>query len=173
MAKLKGKRELFCREYIIDRNATQAAIRAGYSKDTAHSQGPRLLEIVEVKERIEELDSGRMERLEIDADYVLRRHQEIDELDVLDLLDNTGNMKPVADWPKAWRTSISGVDMHELITGEIETVIRKIKWPDKLRNLELLGKHVKVGAYSENHKHDVGGDLAAAIKEARERSGKS
>ena len=49
------KQEKFCVEYIVDLNATQAAIRAGYSEKTAHSQGPRLLENVEVQNRIKEL----------------------------------------------------------------------------------------------------------------------
>ena len=49
------KQEKFCVEYLVDLNATQAAIRAGYSEKTAHSQGPRLLENVEVQNRIKEL----------------------------------------------------------------------------------------------------------------------
>lgn len=49
------KQEKFCVEYLVDLNATQAAIRAGYSEKTAHSQGPRLLENVEVQKRIKEL----------------------------------------------------------------------------------------------------------------------
>lgn len=52
---MTGKQEKFCVEYLIDLNATQAAIRAGYSEKTAHSQGPRLLENVEVQNRIKEL----------------------------------------------------------------------------------------------------------------------
>lgn len=49
------KQEKFCVEYLVDLNATQAAIRAGYSEKTAHSQGSRLLENVEVQKRIKEL----------------------------------------------------------------------------------------------------------------------
>jgi phage terminase small subunit len=50
---LNDKQAAFAREYAIDKNATQAAIRAGYSAKTAHSQGPRLLENVEVRAEIE------------------------------------------------------------------------------------------------------------------------
>lgn len=49
------KQERFCTEYLVDLNATQAAIRSGYSEKTAHSQGPRLLENVEVQNRIKEI----------------------------------------------------------------------------------------------------------------------
>mgnify|MGYP000892170392 CR=1 FL=1 len=54
MAKLTKKQQRFCDEYLIDTNATQAAIRAGYSEKTAYSQGQRLLKKVEVKRYIEE-----------------------------------------------------------------------------------------------------------------------
>ena len=179
MAKLKGKRELFCQEYIIDRNATQAAIRAGYSEKTAHSQGPRLLDIVEVQQRIANLDGERMERLQIDQDYVLKRLTEIDQLDIYDIFtDDLRALKPLSEWPKAWRQSISGLDVSELFEymdgeKELNGFLKKIKWPDKVRNLELLGKHVKVKAFQENVKHSLDDDLAQAITEARKRVGQS
>ena len=69
---LTPKQQLFATEYLIDLNATQAAIRAGYSKRTAHSQGPRLLDNVEVKKRIQELGAKRSERCEITSDEVLQ-----------------------------------------------------------------------------------------------------
>lgn len=54
MAKLTRKQQRFADEYLVDANATQAAIRAGYSEKTAYSQGQRLLKNVEVKKYIEE-----------------------------------------------------------------------------------------------------------------------
>ena len=74
---------------------------------------------------------------------------EIDELDVLDILDNTGNVKAIKDWPKPWRTSISGIDVQDMMSGDTESILKKIKWPDKLRNIELLGKHVDIQAFNE------------------------
>ena len=66
-----------------------------------------------------------------------------------------GNMKAIRDWPKAWRTSISGLDVQDMISGDTESVIKKIKGPDKLRNLELLGKHVDIKAWDgENSDND-------------------
>lgn len=72
-AKLTDRQEMFCREYLIDLNATQAAIRAGYSPKTANQQAARLLVNVKVSERIAALKSERVERLEIDADAPLER----------------------------------------------------------------------------------------------------
>lgn len=69
---LSPKRERFCQEFIKDHNATQAAIRSGYSVKTAREQGGRLLTIVAVKTRIEQLEKPIAERLQLDAEYVLR-----------------------------------------------------------------------------------------------------
>ena len=70
---LPEKRERFAQEYVVDLNATQAAIRAGYSARTARAQGSRLLTNVDVQERVRELQAARAERVQIDADWVLAR----------------------------------------------------------------------------------------------------
>ncbi len=155
---LSAKQRLFVSEYLIDLNATQAAIRAGYSEKTAYSQGQRLLKHVEVQAAIETAKADRSNRTKISADYVLNRLVEIDQMDVADILADDGGMKPVPEWPKIWRQFISGMDLSELYEGYGEDrvicgVLKKIKWPDKVKNLELLGKHVDVSAFRENHDH--------------------
>lgn len=167
MAKLTDKKELFAREYLKDLNGTQAAIRAGYSVKTAQEQASRLLSNVMVQSRISELKAERNEEVGIDAAYVLRRLVEIDQMDAADILDDEGNMLPVSSWPKVWRTSLSGMDINRLkMSGksddddsEFETTIQKIKWPDKVKNLELLGKHVTVQAFKDNVKTEQSGTV--------------
>lgn len=158
---LTPKQQAFVNEYLIDLNATQAAIRAGYSKKTAGSQGQRLLMNVEIQAALSKAQDKRAERAEINADYVLNRLVEIDQMDVLDILCEDGSLKPVSDWPKVWRTYISGIDLSELYESNgnervLMGMLKKIKWPDKVKNLELLGKHVTVGAFKE--RVAVGGD---------------
>ncbi|MGE0936419.1 terminase small subunit [Yersinia enterocolitica] len=148
MAKLTDKQELFAREYLKDLNATQAAIRAGYSEKTAQVQSSRLLSNVMVQECIAGLKGDRCEEVGIDAAYVLRRLVEIDQMDVLDILLPNGELKPIKDWPKTWRTTLSGIDVTEM-AGDAPGFLKKIKWPDKVKNLELLGKHVDVQAFKE------------------------
>lgn len=148
MAKLTDKQELFAREYLKDLNATQAAIRAGYSEKTAKEQAARLLTNVNVQTFVAELKATRVEQTGIDAAYVLRRLVEIDQMDVLDILLSNGELKPIRDWPKTWRTTLSGMDVTE-IAGDTPSLLKKIKWPDKVKNLELLGKHVDVQAFKE------------------------
>jgi phage terminase small subunit len=119
------------------------------------------LTIVDIAERVQELANERSERTQIDAEYVLRRIDEIDQLDILDILTpDMTSFKPLNEWSKAWRTSISGVDMadiFEVIDGQREMVgvLKKIKWPDKTKNLEMMGKHVGVGAFTDRLKLDT------------------
>lgn len=164
---LTARQSRFVDEYLIDLNATQAAIRAGYSVKTAKSQAQRLLTNVGVAHAIATRQQQRSLRTNIDADYVLHRLHEIDQLDVADILDEAGNMLPVRQWPKAWRTSITGLDMHEMMADDVATVVRKIKWPDKLKNIELLGKHVSVKAF-EAEKESAAEDMATALAKLAE-----
>lgn len=95
----------------------------------------------------------------ISAKYVLDRLLEIDRLDVIDILDNSGNMKAIRDWPKEWRTSISGLDIQDMMQADTASVIQKIKWPDKLKNIELLGRHVSVKAWDKEEAKEAPQDI--------------
>ena len=71
MVKLNAKQKLFCQEYIVDLNATQAAIRAGYSEKTACAIGTENLRKPNIAEFIQQLADERSKRVEVDADWVL------------------------------------------------------------------------------------------------------
>ncbi|WP_313679065.1 terminase small subunit [Pantoea vagans] len=150
---LIDKQEMFCREYLIDLNAMQAAIRAGYSENTARKIGSENLSKPDIQNRIAELKVQRNEQINIDAAYVLRRLVEIDQMDVLDILNDDGGIKSISEWPKVWRTTLSGFDINTSVTNfdetTIENILKKVKWPDKVKNLELLGKHISVQAFKE------------------------
>ncbi|HEP9509076.1 terminase small subunit [Pseudomonas aeruginosa] len=144
---LTKKQRLFVEEYLVDLNATQAAIRAGYSTRRAAEIGYQLLQRPEVAQAIQAAMAERSKRTEVEADYVIRRLREIDEMDVLDILEDDGSFRSIRDWPRAWRQFLSGIEIAELFEGRgddrrIAGVLRKVKWPDKLRNLELLSRHV-------------------------------
>ncbi|MFP2377762.1 terminase small subunit [Enterobacter ludwigii] len=157
MAKLTDKQELFAREFIVDLNATQAVIRAGFSEKSARNQAYRLMTNDDILDRIAELKAERNEQVGVDAAYVLRRLTEIDQMDVLDILLSNGELKPIKDWPKVWRTTLSGMDVVEMASADSAALLKKIKWPDKVKNLELLGKHVNVQAFKENIKTEISG----------------
>ncbi len=75
--KLSVKHKRFCEEYLVDLNATQAAIRAGYKEKTARSQGQRLLTNVDIQKYIAELQKKQSERTGITADTVLKELEKI------------------------------------------------------------------------------------------------
>ena len=147
MQQLTDKQEMFCYEYLIDFNATQAAIRAGYSVTSAAVTGSRNLSHAGVSKRLQELINERKARVTASSDYVLQRLIEIDQLDIADIVDNEGNLLPIKQWTEAWRLSIAAIDISEVKTAN--ALVKKIKMPDKLKNLELLGKHIAVLAFKE------------------------
>lgn len=164
MASLTAKQARFVEEYLIDLNATQAAIRAGYSEATARSIGAENLTKPDILEAIIEAQAKRSERTKIDADYVLQRLVAIDQMDVLDIMDDKMQMRPLSEWPQVWRQFINNVESIELSDGE--GWLKKIKWPDKVKNLELLGKHVAVGAFKDKIEHSGKIDLNSVSDEA-------
>lgn len=166
MAKLTDKQELFAREFIVDLNATQAAIRAGYSEKSSRNQGARMMANDDILDRIAELKAERNEQVGVDAAYVLRRLTEIDQMDVLDILLANGELKPIKDWPKVWRTTLSGMDVVEMASADSAALLKKIKWPDKVKNLELLGKHVTVQAFKENIKSEHAGSIGLNLNKS-------
>ncbi|QGY44147.1 terminase small subunit [Maribellus comscasis] len=91
--KLSPKRERFCQEYLIDLNATQAAIRAGYSKRTAKSQGQRLLTFVDIQKRIQALQKDTQQKVNISKDQILMKLVSILETNFTDFFEGQ-KLKP-------------------------------------------------------------------------------
>ncbi len=108
---LTDKQEMFCREYLMDLDATQAAIRAGYSAKTANRTASENLSKPDINSRIAELKAQRNDLVGINATYSLNRLVEIDQMDVLDIVASTVEVKPVSLWPKVWRTTLSGLNI--------------------------------------------------------------
>lgn len=166
MSELKERQKRFCEYFIVSLNATQAAIKAGYSEKTAQEQSSRLLSSVMVQDYIAELNKERQQSTRIDAEYVLKRLVEIDQLDLLDIMHEDLSLKPLSEWPLSWRRTVSTVDVQELFEGSGDEramigFIKKIKGIDKVKNLELLGKHIAVGAFQE--KMEIKGQIAHSL----------
>ncbi|EDS5131225.1 terminase small subunit [Salmonella enterica subsp. enterica serovar Minnesota] len=171
---LTAMQEAYAQEYTkCPENQTQAAINAGFSPNTAAVKASVMMRDERIQKRIAELMEERNKRLRVSADYVLLRLVEIDQMDVIDILDDEGGLKPISQWPKVWRTSISAVDINRIRMAmkddeeDIESTLQKIKWPDKVKNLELIGKHVDVNAFKE--RLEVSGTVTIADRMARAR----
>ena len=171
---LTAMQEAYAQEYTkCPENQTQAAINAGFSPKTAAVKASVMMRDERIQKRIAELMEERNKRLRVSADYVLLRLVEIDQMDVIDILDDEGGLKPISQWPKVWRTSISAVDINRIRMAmkddeeDIESTLQKIKWPDKVKNLELIGKHVDVNAFRE--RLEVSGTVTIADRMAKAR----
>ena len=157
---LEEKQQLFVHEYIKDLNGTKAAIRAHYAEDSAHVQASRMLSYAKVQNAIAELKALRNKQLNVDAGYVLQRLLEVDQLDAADILDDSGAIKPVNEWPKEWRQNISSFEVASDGQG---TSVAKLKFPDKVKNLELIGRHVDVAAWTSNQTIDLNATVKAEV----------
>lgn len=140
MAKLTPKQERFCEEYLIDLNATQAAIRAGYSEKTANEQGAQLLAKLSIQEKIAELQAARSKRTEITQDRVVK------ELAAMAFAKAT-DYAQIADIGGMVTVKITPTDE---LTPEQQAAIVGIKQTqagievklDKSKALEMLGRHL-------------------------------
>ncbi len=149
------KQQRFVDEYLIDLNARQAAIRAGYSENAAKEQGYENLTKPHIAEAIAEAMAVRSERTKIDADWVLARLAGEATADLADLYDKNGGLKPITEWPLVWRQGlVAGLDVdEEFKDGEKLGQVTKVKLSDRLKRVELIGKHVDVQAFAERHEH--------------------
>jgi len=154
---LTERQQKFVDEYVIDLSAKQAAIRAGYSEDTADKQGSRLvLNNVEVASAIRAALKARSERTQVDSDWVLQRLTMEVDADVADLYDDAGALLPVKKWPLIWRQGlVAGIEAVEEKdeAGNVIGMVQKLKLADRGKRIELIAKHIDVGAFEERVKH--------------------
>ena len=171
MSNLTAKQQRFVEEYLLDLNATQAAIRAGYSKKTASEMGYENLSKPHIADAIALGRDERSQRTQIDADWLLTRLAAEAEADIADLYDPSGALKPVHLWPEIWRKGlVGGLDVQQQWAYEYGEqipggVINKIKLSDRVKRLELIGKHVGVNAFQERVSVGVDDALAQLLKE--------
>ena len=167
---MTNKQKLFVEEYLVDLNATQAAIRAGYSAKTAYSQGQRLLKNDEVQARIAELQAERASRTEVTMDRVVLELSRIAFSDA----------RKVFRWGPDGVTLIDSDDLSDddaatiaevsETTSESGGTIRGKRY-DKVKALELLGRHL--GMFTDNVKLDVNITAEDIIREVKRRNGNS
>jgi phage terminase small subunit len=156
--KLTPKQFAFVEEYLKDLNATQAAIRAGYSAKTAGQIGEENLRKPEIANAIEAAKQERSKRTKIDADWLLTRLADEVDADIADLYDeSTGTLKPVHKWPKIFRQGlVAGIDVNQLnIDDKTVGEVVKIKLADRNAKLKMIGDHIGVQAFKQQLEHKV------------------
>jgi phage terminase small subunit len=145
---LTPKQERFVLEYMIDMNATQAAIRAGYSKKTAGQIGEQNLKKLEIKQAVAKVQAKTSDKLEITRERWLKELSCSAFIDIRDLYEDDGSIKLVRDMPENARRAIAGFEVAEIFDradGDQKSAIgllKKVRLIQKNNSLELIGKHL-------------------------------
>ena len=167
---LNPKQERFVQEYLIDMNATQAAIRAGYSEKTAYSQGQRLLKHGELAARLAQKQDALSTKLDVTAERVIDELAMLafyDPADLAFLLDEEGNAveitrpRDIAKLPLRIRKAIVGWGWDK--QGNFT-----LKFAPKQATLNLLGQHFKL--FNSEGDDALKEGLAALLNESRRRA---
>jgi len=177
---LTVKQRLFCKYYIIDFNATQAAIKAGYSRKTAYAAASRLLKNVKVQAAIKSEIEAREHRVELSQDRVLQEMALLAFSDMADFFDveegGEVKVKKLAELPSHISRQIKSIEENRIIKetkdGDSILVLDKTKFilHDKIRPLIALGNHLGIAfdKLNINGKMKMLHDLGYGMKELAE-----
>ena len=146
---LNAKQTRFCEEYLIDLNATQAAIRAGYSPETAGAIGAENLKKPQIQKAIARAMADRSRRTGVNADRIVMELAKIafvNAADVIDADDATLKTDAAAE-------DLAAVQSVKVKSFGDDGVEREIKLADKIKALELLGRHL--GMFNDRLRFDA------------------
>lgn len=165
------KRELFCREYVIDRNGARAAAAAGFGPGGAKQRAYLLLEEPAVQRRIKELTKRALDRADITAERVMLELGRLAFADVRHLFDDKGELRPVHDLPDDVAATIAGLDVQVETSekGSVITRTHKIRRSDKVQALGVLARHFKLVGTEIDETVGVAMAVAERMERAAER----
>lgn len=135
------KQKRFVEEYLIDLNATQAAIRAGYSPDTAKVIGCENLTKPDIRAQIDKAMAERSRRTGVNADRVIQELAKIAFLNITDVVD-PATVTVREDATEEDKAAIQSIKIKRSYSETGESVEREIKAADKIKALDLLGRHL-------------------------------
>lgn len=149
MSKLTAKQSRFVDEYLTDLNATQAAIRAGYSQKTARQVGAENLAKPVIATAVQERMAARQQRTEVTQDRVLLELARLGFADLREVFTTSGHMKLPGEWSDSLGAAISSVEVVVRPNGEYDEDgrpeverVHKIRLWDKNSALEKIAKHL-------------------------------
>ena len=168
--KLTDKQQRFVEEYLIDFNATQAAIRAGYSVKTATEMGYENLTKPQIAEAVDKGKAEAAERAKLSVDDVVNQYKRFAFSDLRKFFNKDGTLKSIHELDDDTAQALAGMDIAELISGKDGPIIntKKIKVVDKLKALDSIARHF--GMFKDKVEVDLAGGLADRLAKALEKS---
>lgn len=175
---LPPRRRMFVLEYLKDQNATNAAIRAGYSASSATQTASELMTFPEVRDAIATGLQRLALKVETKAEDVLRALKELSEYDPADAYGEDGKLLDIHEMPPEVRKALVAIETEELYgigmdeSGEPIKMpigkVRKAKFVSREKALEMLAKFHKL--LIDRVEHSADSSFAEALKAARERA---
>lgn len=170
--KLSPQQRMFVMEYLRDTMSGPAAERMGLSR----SQGYKLMGQPEVLAALDEQTKLRSERVGYDADWVLQQLGDMFNADLADIVyPGTNTLRPIHEWPPVWRKMTTSVKISAMYEGrgdERQQIgeLQDVKIMDRLKALEMIGKHTDVKAFTERHEVITSQALVDELSRARKRA---
>lgn len=159
---LNDKQSRFVDEYLVDLNATKAAIRAGYSQKTAYSQGFDLLKKPEIAAEIEKRRQLQAEKAGLTVERVLQEAMRLAFFDIRKLVGKDGHPLPLSDLDDDTAAAIQGLDVATIGNADVGIgQVLKYKIADKNSAIERLFKHL--GLFERDNKQNNPGDAMSAF----------
>lgn len=159
---ISPKQARFVAEYLVDLNASKAAIRAGYSPKTAGSQAFDLLKKPEIVAEVERQRQIHAEKTGLSVERVLKEAMRLAFFDIRKLVDKDGNPLPLNQLDDDTAAAIQGLDVASVGNAEMGVgQVLKYKIADKNSAIERLFKHL--GLFEKDNKQNNPGDAMAAF----------
>ncbi len=159
----------FVMSYIANLGSPNAIKLASKDCGLTYSYCRKLLLKPAIQEQIENAKLERLQRLEMDADTVLKELIQLWQADIRDIYDDDDTIKPVNQWPEVITKMLVSYQKLPVYNEEGKQVgsHHKIRLIDRLKVLEMIGKHIKVQAFKEKHELSMSDGLAEQLMAAR------
>lgn len=171
---LTARQESFCIEYVVDKNGTQAAIRAGYSKKTAASIATENLRKPNIVRRIDELLDEQRKKAELSAEIVVSELRQMGEYNVQDFLDKDNCIVDLTTLPRSHTKAIAGIKSKvTILPNGSKQVVTELKFVDRRASWVDLGRHVGIFEKDNSQRlpppsHLTEDQFNKALKQARD-----
>ena len=173
---LTARQAAFVREYLVDNNGKQAAIRAGYAESGAEVEASRLLRVAKVRHEVEKGRNRLAKARGVSAQVIFNRLDDVAGFDPAELFDDNGHFLPIHAIPRELRVCIKEMEVRADWEGSGPdktqvAQITKLKFYDRVKANELIGKNLKmfVDEVEVNHKHTLEDLIAGAGRDVTPR----